>query len=222
MLHAGHGRIEPRITSRKRRDRPNLPFARDPNYPSFVVDSRRLLGEILVAEGIVSGAALEAALKDAESAGRRIGEHLVTLGLLNETQLAQALAHQLSVPWVSLSHVEFTPELLERIPVATAEECCAVPVLVQREKGVDKLCVAFGDPTHLDAIAQVTRLVGLQLVIMIASPTEIRNAIKLAYHGLERIEGTEKAEKVPPPLPPRQRPITLKMDIAPGKLDKKP
>ena len=70
------------------------------------------IGDMLVAAGFVTEEQVREALTEQRSTGRRLGEELVSLGFVTEVQLIQVLSNQLSVPWVSLHHIEMTRELL--------------------------------------------------------------------------------------------------------------
>jgi len=61
------------------------------------------LGEILVEAGVITDAAVDEALKQAQKEDLRIGEALVSLGLTDEEEVAKALATQHDMPYVDLA-----------------------------------------------------------------------------------------------------------------------
>jgi type IV pilus assembly protein PilB len=167
---------------------------------------RPRIGELLLEAGILSAEQLEQALERQKAVGDKIGEVLVELRLVTEAQLTQALSRQLSVPWVSLHHVDFSRQLLNMVPREIAERHGVVPIFVRhvRRQG-DTLYVAMDDPTNdavLDALTDATRM---PVRPMIACPSDIRHAIRVYYDDGE--ERPEKAAppKPPPPLPERAR-----------------
>jgi type IV pilus assembly protein PilB len=64
------------------------------------------LGELLVRAGLITGRQLDEALAEQGRVGKRLGSLLVEIGLVSETQVTQILSQQLSVPWVSLHHID--------------------------------------------------------------------------------------------------------------------
>ncbi len=141
----------------------------------------RRLGEILVSEGFLTETAVAEAIANAD-AGTRIGEHLVRAGLLSETQLAQALAHQLSLPWVSIVHVDFRSEILERIPAEMASRLRIIPVYLQQAPGQDPvLFVATSDPTNEDAIAEASKHAKMPVRMYVAAQGDLLTAIRFHY-----------------------------------------
>jgi type IV pilus assembly protein PilB len=143
------------------------------------------IGDMLVAAGFVTEEQVREALTEQRSSGRRLGEELVSLGFVTEVQLIQVLSNQLSVPWVSLHHIEMTRELLDLVPAEVADRYGLIPVYKRavRREG-DTLFVAMDDPTNEDAIREVSRACGLPVKPMVAPPTDIRNAIRVYYLGM--------------------------------------
>jgi type IV pilus assembly protein PilB len=144
--------------------------------------ARVRLGELLVEAQIVSRAQLEEILAAQKRDGRRIGTMLVDAGLVTETQVTQILSQQLSVPWVSLYHIDFSRQLLNLVSHQLAEKFCLVPIFVRRVRGLgETLYVAMDDPSDEAAQREVGQWAGLPVRAMIAPPTDIRSAIRVYY-----------------------------------------
>jgi type IV pilus assembly protein PilB len=147
-----------------------------------MVPARVRLGELLVEAQIVSRAQLEEVLVAQKRDGRRIGTMLVEAGLVTETQVTQILSQQLSVPWVSLYHIDFSRQLLNLVSHQLAEKYCLVPIFVRRVRGLgETLYVAMDDPSDEAAQREVGQWAGLPVRAMIAPPTDIRSAIRVYY-----------------------------------------
>jgi type IV pilus assembly protein PilB len=147
-----------------------------------MVPVRVRLGELLVEAQIVSRAQLEEVLAAQKRDGRRIGTMLVDAGLVTETQVTQILSQQLSVPWVSLYHIDFSRQLLNLVSYQLAEKFCLVPIFVRRVRGLgETLYVAMDDPSDDAAQREVAQWAGLPVRAMIAPPTDIRSAIRVYY-----------------------------------------
>ena len=144
--------------------------------------ARIRIGDMLVASGVLSASHLEQALALQKRLGTRLGEILVEQGFVTEQQLTQTLSNQLSVPWVSLYHVDFTRALLNYVPRELAERWCLVPVYVRavRREG-DTLFIAMDDPTNEEAIQAVAMTAALPVKPMVAAPSDIRNVIRVYY-----------------------------------------
>ncbi|PIE05768.1 MAG: hypothetical protein CSA75_03015 [Sorangium cellulosum] len=158
--------------------------------------ARPRIGELLVDARIIAREQLEEVLAIQKNDGRRLGTLLVERGLVNETQLTQILSQQLSVPWVSLYHVDFSKRLLNMVPSRVAQKYCLVPIYVRHVRGQgDTLYVAMDDPTNLDALHECASWSGLPTRAMIASPADIRRAVEV-YYGLAPEEEQNDDETV--------------------------
>jgi type IV pilus assembly protein PilB len=167
---------------------------------------RLRLGELLVEAGLVSSEALEAALEKQKTEGRRLGELLVEAGALSEVRLTQVLSQQLSVPWVSLSHIDFSRQLLNLVPAETAQKYSVVPIYVRRAKNRQQtLYVAMVDPSDQAALDEIANFSGLPVRPMIAPASDILGAIRVYYLGLpaqsEPVPESVEAESVELPDP---------------------
>jgi type IV pilus assembly protein PilB len=159
------------------------------------------IGELLVEAGVLSQSQLEQALFAQRKDGRKLGQLLIELGLASETQFTQTLSRQLSVPWVSLYHVDFSRSLLNLVSTEIAEKYSLVPIFVRRvRKQGDTLYVAMDDPTNEAALEEVARAAALAVKPMIACPSDIRAAIRVYYLG-ETAPTTAGALPVPSAQP---------------------
>lgn len=150
------------------------------------------LGELLVGAGLLAKTDLEEVLRTKDP-GQKIGRALVARGLVTEQQLTQALSQLLSVPWVSLYHIDFSRALLARVPREVAERFCLVPIFVRNVKGQgETLYVATDDPTNDQALGEVARICGLPTRPMIASTSDIQAILQVHYASPDS----------PPPPPP--------------------
>jgi type IV pilus assembly protein PilB len=159
------------------------------------------LGELLVEAQIITRQQLEEVLALQRTDGRRLGTLLVEGGLVTETQVTQLLSQQLSVPWVSLYHIDFSRQLLNLVPRDLAERFCLVPIFVRRVRGMgDTLYIAMDDPSDEPAQREISQYAGLPVRTMIAPPSDIRAAIRAYYGGSQQPSAVPAAPSVPPGL----------------------
>lgn len=183
-----------------------------------MVEHRRPLGETLIEAGVLTASQLAIALDLQEKRQIRLGTILLQEGIVHEPQLVQALSRQLSIPWVSLWHIDIPEQLLKLVPVALAEEFFLIPIYVRSSPGGGEktLYVAMNDPTDETALRLVSAAAGMTVRPMIAGPSDIAAAIRAYYFGednslpppplelgQERLSQSPKsAAKAMPPKPP--------------------
>lgn len=166
------------------------------------------LGELLVEAQIITREQLEETLELQKKDGRRLGTLLVATGLVTETQVTQILSQQLSVPWVSLYHIDFSRQLLNLVPREVAERHSLVPIFVRRVRGSgETLYLAMDNPEDESAREEVARYSGLPVRAMIAPLSDIRGAIRAYYGGGAGEEpGTIPGAPGPAPAAPTPKP----------------
>ncbi|MFO0569931.1 MAG: hypothetical protein U0263_30070 [Polyangiaceae bacterium] len=166
------------------------------------------LGELLVEAQIITREQLEETLTLQKKDGRRLGTLMVEGGLVTETQVTQILSQQLSVPWVSLYHIDFSRQLLNLVPREIAERYSLVPIFVRRVRGSgETLYIAMDNPEDDQARDEVARYSGLPVRAMIAPLSDIRGAIR-AYYGGDAELGFEGDSDVPKRSSPPPAPST--------------
>ncbi len=167
-----------------------------------------LLGELLVQSKVITPEQLGEILSSPREPGKKLGQMLLERGWITEAQLTQTLSLQLSVPWVSLYHIDFSRQLLNRVSRELAEKYCLIPIFVRHVKGQgETLYVAMDDPTNEFAQTEVARLAGLPCRPMIASASDIRSAIRVYYGdapGQPAIDVPIPPTRADPPMTTRE------------------
>ncbi|MCP4197517.1 MAG: hypothetical protein GY762_10260 [Proteobacteria bacterium] len=163
-------------------------------------DKQLRLGEILIEAGVLSKNQLKSALALQKKRQLRLGTILLQEGFATEPQVVQALSRRLSVPWVSLWHLDIKDALLDLVPVSVAEEFFLIPIYVRTtEEGGKALYVAMNDPTDDAALRFVAASSGMSVKPMIAGPSDIAAAIRAYYYGEMDDEDSIAPEPVRPP-----------------------
>ncbi|HWI53658.1 MAG TPA: ATPase, T2SS/T4P/T4SS family [Symbiobacteriaceae bacterium] len=117
---------------------------------------KKPLGDTLVQAGLIGPAELAKALEVQKASGHRLGEVLVALGYLTESDVARAVAGQLGIPFVADHELQVDMAVARLLPPSVARKTGALPL--REEFGV--LVVAMADPLDvfsLDEIRHLTR-----------------------------------------------------------------
>jgi general secretion pathway protein E len=139
--------------------------------------ARKSLGEILIERGKLDAVALERALRLQTESGEKLGSLLVTLGLVAQRDVAEALAAQLALPLVDASGYPEFPILEERVSPRFLRECRVLPV---REDETE-LTLAMADPTDTYTIGAFEMVTGRAVRPLVAIPTELEAALERLY-----------------------------------------
>jgi len=150
------------------------------------LNNHKLLGEILVAEGLLEPDDLDEAIAEHHRTGERLGEVLVKLGRVEEEELKRALSRQLNIPFESLVGVKISREVLGLMPARMVSHYQAAPLRLEGER----LYVALSDPLDVRTLDELRLHLGRDVEPVIATDKDIHEAIKRFYGiGADTMEG---------------------------------
>ncbi len=151
------------------------------------------LGEVLVAQGTISGPVLEEALVLQHSLHDKIGRILIGLGKLNFLELHRALAAQKNLPFLNLMEEEIQPQLIEQEKKSDYFRYEYIPW--KRENGA--LIIACSDETEgLKKHLRATYIEPFRLVI--ASPVDIHLKLRQFFKTEQVAQAREALWKAKP------------------------
>jgi type IV pilus assembly protein PilB len=139
------------------------------------------IGRLLKENNLVTEEHIQFALVEQKATGELMGECLMRLGLVTDTQLARVLAAQADIPFIDLSAFIPDREVLAMIPANMARQKQVLP-LWQKE---GKLHVAVPDPYDPSPGEAVFRYTGVAPVIHVGAATQLKKLIERFYYLLE-------------------------------------
>jgi type IV pilus assembly protein PilB len=137
------------------------------------------LGELLVRRNIISPDQLKKALGETKSNGSRLESTLVKLGFIKEDELLSFLSAQYRVPSIKISKMEINPSVVKHVPASIAKKYFVIPT----NRIGAKLTLAMVDPSNIPVIDEVKFITGFRVEPVVASETEVIDAIKKYYGG---------------------------------------
>jgi len=143
-----------------------------------VIRKRKLLGEKIIEEGLITGEQLDEALRVQTRTGELLGRILIELGMISEDSLNKILGIHKIEP-----KDEIKANLLKTIPEQLIRKYKMFPI---RKEG-KHLVVAMADPLNIIAIDDLRLLTGLDIKSVKASEKEINSYID-KYFGLPEVE----------------------------------
>jgi type IV pilus assembly protein PilB len=140
----------------------------------------RRLGDLLVAEGLITAEQLRQALADQKGKADKLGSVLVRQGSISEEQLIGFLSRQYGIPSITLINLDVDPETLRLVPAHIAKKYDVLPV--KRIGGT--LTLAMSDPTNVFALDDIAFMTNLQILPVVAPQAAIRKALDRAYEAV--------------------------------------
>ena len=157
--------------------------------PQLGPAAKRHIGQILIAQGILTEDQLRIALLEQLKTNQPVGKLLVNLGFVSEATLRDALSEKLGLQSVDLTQIVVDSVALKLVPRDFARRHHIFPVALDRE--TRKLIIALADTNNIVALDQVrAHLRGeFELETRLAGETEIARAIEQYYGHDFSIDG---------------------------------
>jgi MSHA biogenesis protein MshE len=146
------------------------------------------LGDVLVAQKLISREQLSLALEEQTRTGRKLGRVLVEHGMCTDDQIAEALARQLGAPYVNLKFYNLNNDVVRKLPESQARRFRAV-VLEDRRT---KYLVGMVDPSDVFATDELQRSLKRDVEVAAVSEGLLLQTIDRIYRRTEEITGLAK------------------------------
>jgi type IV pilus assembly protein PilB len=125
--------------------------------------SKKRLGELLVEAGFISREKLNRALKIQENSGEKLGQVLISLGLISTDILIEFLSKQYGVQGIDLGKELIDENVIGLIPEHIAKKHKVIPVKFKSKGKLKKLVVAMVNPSDFGAIDNITFMSGYSI-----------------------------------------------------------
>jgi MSHA biogenesis protein MshE len=143
------------------------------------------IGDLLIAQKVISQEQLNAALADQKKSGRKLGRVLIENGFITEDQMLQFLSQQLNVPYIDLKRYNYKPETVRLIPETHARRFRAIALEDAREA----VLVGLADPTDIFAYDELSRVLRRPIRLAVVKEAELLKTIDRVYRKTEEISG---------------------------------
>jgi type IV pilus assembly protein PilB len=145
---------------------------------------RKMLGEMLIAEGLLSQEQLKHALAEQKTHGGRVGMILKNLGFVTEDDIIKVLGRQMGIQYMDLSGIIADAEAIQLVPEMLARRHQVVPLF---KKG-KTLTLAMADPLNVFAIDDVKRATKCDIECVMSKEDDTMRAIDRYYSGTSTME----------------------------------
>ena len=149
------------------------------------------LGDLLVSAGLITEEQLMQGLELQKGSGKRLGTVLQEAGMITELEMIEALQMQLGVEFVDLNKITIPTELAQIVPQNIAKQYQVVPVRLIR----DELYLAMSDPLNFFAVEEVRRVSKRKVIQLIAMSDAIDRAIQILYGNVGAAKAIEEMKK---------------------------
>jgi type IV pilus assembly protein PilB len=139
------------------------------------------LGSLLIDEGLLTEAQLDAAVAEQARSGKPLGRLLIEQGTISEAELVRTLARQVGLEFVDLNDRTIDGSVAALVSESLARRYQAIPI--GWEDG--KLVVAMADPSNVFAVDDIRALAGAEVRTVVATASQIIETIERFF----RVDG---------------------------------
>ncbi|HOQ16347.1 MAG: Flp pilus assembly complex ATPase component TadA [Epulopiscium sp.] len=171
---------------------------------------KRKLGDLLVQADMLTVKQLKKALAEQERTGEKLGEILVKKGWVTEQNIVEVLEFQLGIPHVDLSKYAIDPKAASMISESLAKRYMLIPIQIEN----DRLVVAMSDPLNVYAIDDVKLATKMEVMPVIASLADVKQAIDRMYGVSKTVSIAEEFRRQMQEKPQKKNGLDEEMDEA--------
>lgn len=141
------------------------------------------IGDLLVAQQLISQDQLESALAEQKNTGLKLGRQLIELNYIEENALLELLSRQLDIPFVELKHFRFDRDLVQSLPESLARR---YRVMILREDP-DGILLGMSDPTDIFGIDDLQKVISKPIKTAVVRESELLDILDIAYSRADEI-----------------------------------
>ena len=144
------------------------------------VNSERI-GDLLVSEGLITQEQLARAVQEQQQHGTRVGYNLIKLGFVKETDLTRMLARRYRMPAVDLKNFEVDLKVARLVP---AEITIKHQLLALKRDG-RTLTVAVTDPSQLGVLDDLKFITGYEIFPVVGGEFTLRGILEKHFESTD-------------------------------------
>ncbi|HEY6530535.1 MAG TPA: GspE/PulE family protein [Cellvibrionaceae bacterium] len=147
------------------------------------MQQRIRIGDILVAQQIISQDQLRLALDGQKNTGNKLGKQLVVMGFIEENTLLSFLSKQLNYPFVELKQFRFDRDLIQTLPETYARRYRVL--VLKREQ--DGILLGMADPTDIFCLDELQKVLRTSIRPAVVRESELMDILDTAYSRASEI-----------------------------------
>ena len=136
------------------------------------------IGQYLVEKGLINEQQLQEVLeKQKTEKGKLFGDVITEMKYVSDVDFAKTLAERLNVQYIDLDSTELLPDVVKKIPEATARKYNVIAV----NKVGKRMMVATNDPINFYVFEDLRVITGCNITALLATKASINRAIGKMY-----------------------------------------
>lgn len=147
----------------------------------------RLIGQILKDKGLIDESQIRQALAIQRDKGGAIGKIFIEKGWVSDQEILYALGEQFGMETLNLNEIEIQPDVIQRVPGTMVNIYRVIPVTYKD----DILTIAMADPMNIQVLDDLRLMLHCEIQGAVSNEEQIQRAIDKYYAG-----SSENAENI--------------------------
>ncbi len=141
------------------------------------------IGDVLVAQQIISQEQLILALEGQKQTGHKLGKQLIVMGFVEENKLLSLLSKQLNYPFIEIKQYRYDRDFIQTLPESLARRY-RVLALKQEPDGV---LLGMSDPTDIFCLDELQKIMRQPIKPAVVRESELMDILDTAYSHASEI-----------------------------------
>lgn len=152
------------------------------------------IGDLLISQGMITEQQLETALEEQKIRKTKLGETLMALGYVSQQDFADVLSEQLGIDSVDLHSAGLQDAAIKLVPEDIMKKYELVPFAID-ERNSNVLKVAMSDPMYLPAIDDVSLITNMEVRPYFAPTAQIAIQLDRMFGKKQAMEAAAQYQK---------------------------
>jgi len=163
--------------------------------------------ELLKKKGLINDEQYKKVRAETVNSGAGAEELLLRHNIISESDVAQARAELLHVPYVNVMATTVAPQAINLLPEAVAKKYLVLPFSLDQEKGI--LSVAMANPVDLQALEFIEKKTSKKVIPYLGEKTKLKEVIEERYSQSLSSEVTQALKETTAARPQAGLPTTI-------------
>jgi len=152
------------------------------------------IGDLLISEGLISEGQLNVALREQKIRNTKLGETLIALGFISQEDFADVLSSQMGIGTVNLRQVGIDENAVKMVSEELMKKYTLIPFAFD-ERNANILKVAMADPMNFMAIDDISIVTNMEVVPFFCPSVQISLQLDRLYGKKQALRAAEQYQQ---------------------------
>ena len=159
-----------------------------------MINKKVRIGDLLISQGLINEGQLNVALREQKIRNTKLGETLIAMGFISQEDFANVLSSQMGIGTVNLRQVGIDENAVKLVSEELMKKNVLIPFAID-EKNPNILKVAMADPMNFMAIDDVAIVTNMEIVPFFCPSVQISLQLDRLYGKKQAMRAAEQYQQ---------------------------